>query len=222
MCGRYSLAQPTQLISRRFRLDEMIAEPAPRYNIAPTEEAAVVVGEAARRILRAMKWGLVPSWAKDPSIGARLINARSETLEEKPAFRSAYRRRRCLVLADGFYEWRPSPSGRGKLPVRFVLADGEPFALAGLWEEWRPAAGEPLRTFTIVTTAANARVAACHDRMPVVLRPEGEEVWLAPESGREALAALLTPYPEAEMRDYPVSPRVNSAAHDSPECIAEV
>ena len=165
-----------------------------------------------------MRWGLIPSWAKDMSIGNRAINARAETLAEKPMFRTALRRRRCLILADGFYEW--VRAGKARQPMRILLTTGEPFAFAGLWETWTNPAGETIHSCTIVTTAPNDLTRPIHDRMPVILLPENESVWLnhSIEDASE-LNGLLTPYPASEMEAYPVSPMVNSPANDIPDII---
>ncbi len=223
MCGRFGQAGSRDAVMARFIIEEMPEELLPRYNIAPTQLAPVVIEKAGRRTLSLFKWGLVPHWAKDPKIGNKMINARAESVADTPAFRTAFARRRCLVVADGFYEWRPSPAGRGKQPYRFTLADGGLFGMAGLWETWKPPEGEPLSTFTIITTTANERVRQFHDRMPVILHPEHEATWLDPgqQDGRE-LSRLLVPYPADAMREYPVSTRVNSPGNDSPECIGEV
>jgi putative SOS response-associated peptidase YedK len=217
MCGRFTLTTDPGAVARRFG-----APPAqggggrPRYNIAPTQTVITVTEDGARR-LEEMRWGLVPAWAKDPKSGSRMINARAETLAEKPAFRGVLRRRRCLIPADGFYEWPEGPGGRkAKQPMYVRLTTGEPFAFAGLWDEWRPPeGGEPLRTCTIVTTEANALLATFHHRMPVILAPEVEAVWLDPGlSDPEHLRSLLVPYPAEAMEAYPVSPEVNAVGND--------
>ena len=214
MCGRYSLTTPVEGIRRLFGFAELPNLPA-RYNIAPTQPAPVVRrGGDGRRELALLRWGLVPSWAKDPSIGNRLINARAETVADKPAFRSAFKNRRCLVVADGFYEWRKV--GDGKQPYRITLPDGGPFAFAGLWERWAPA-GEAIESFTIVTTDANPRLRPIHDRMPVILDPADHETWL--EGGAAALA-LLRPFPGDALAVHAVDRRVNNPRHDDPACIA--
>ena len=216
MCGRFTLTDsPTELLAA---LGIEAAALAPRYNIAPTQAVAAVVNQAPRR-LDLLHWGLVPSWAKDATIGSRMINARVETLAEKPSFAAPLKTRRCLILADGFYEWRKA--GTTKTPIYLRLADRAPFAFAGLWETWTPPGGEMLRSCTIVTTAARGVVAAIHDRMPVVLPRERHEAWLAPapRSAGDALAAL-TDLPEMPWEWFAVSPLVNSPMNDRPECIA--
>ncbi|GIV83081.1 MAG: DUF159 family protein [Candidatus Roseilinea sp.] len=218
MCGRYTLTVDPERLMARFQLTRADFVARPRYNIAPTQTVAVVY-DASPRTLSAARWGLIPSWAKDPSIGARMINARAETLMEKPAFRSLLKRRRCLVLADSFYEWRKNPDG-SKTPVRVMLASEEPFALAGLWDAWKTPAGEWLSTCTIVTTEPNALVAPLHDRMAAVLLPENEAAWLSHDCDDTAfLQSLLQPFPAERMKCYPVSSRVNSVKNDDPALI---
>ncbi len=219
MCGRFTLVSPCVAVTERFRA----AAPAdlrPRYNIAPGQDILCVIRDGGRRI-ESMRWGLIPFRAKDPAIGNRLINARAETLAEKPSFRCAFAKRRCLIAADGFYEWRPA--GRRKVPVYVFLKSRKPFGLAGLYETWKAPDGSEIRTCTIVTTEANDLVRPIHDRMPVIV-PEGvEDRWLDPgERNRERLQALLKPYPAADMDAYDVTPIVNSAAHDVPDCILPV
>jgi putative SOS response-associated peptidase YedK len=219
VCGRYTQTHPPEAVVRRFLLDLADLPPLPpRYNIAPAQAVLAVVAEGGgrRRPLLA-RWGLVPAWARQGSPAP--INARAETAHRSPLFRQALRRRRALVVADGFFEWRRRPDGR-KTPVRFTLADGGLFAFAGLWEPPAdPEAGE-LPTCCILTTRPNALVAAVHDRMPVILRPEHEALWLDPGvTDPAALAVALQPYPAEAMAAYPVSPRVNSPRHDDPGCI---
>lgn len=221
MCGRYTQTRVEAILRKRFRFEAGGPELHARYNLAPGQDAPVVlVSEGARR-LELLRWGLVPSWSKDPTDAARRINARSETAAERPTFRDAFARRRCLVLADGFYEWR-KPAAGPRQPVRFRLRSGEPFAFAGLWESWQPPGGSPLRTFTVLTTEANERVRAVHDRMPVLLRPDDEERWLARETSLGALRALLRPYEADEMEGDEVSPAVSSPRNDDPALIVPV
>lgn len=220
MCGRYSQTADVKKLAKRFGICEPGPELERRYNLAPGDRAPVVIGGGEANELRLMQWGLVPSWAQDPKIGQRMINARSETLAEKPSFRRPLAARRCLVPADGFYEWRGAEGGRRKVPVRIVLAQGGIFAFAGLWDVWKRPAGGVLESFTIVTTRANEMLAAIHDRMPVILRPEDEAVWVDPEAKDiPRLLALLAPYPAGEMKFYEVSPLVNSPRNDVPKCI---
>lgn len=221
MCGRYTFAPDLSQIGELFP-GFSVSLPAgleARYNIAPTQEVPVVLNDGRREVSLA-RWGLVPSWAKDPAIGNRLINARAETLAAKPSFRSAYRRRRCLILADGFYEWQKVPGQTRKQPVFVRLRGGEPFAFAGLWEVWRRGEGAPLRSCVIVTTGPNPLLAKIHDRMPVILPRASHAAWIE-EGERDPgeLGALLRPYPPDAMEAYPVSTLVNSPRNDSPACI---
>ena len=223
MCGRYTLTTPLEGLREIFLFEES-PNLAPRYNIAPTQEVpAVRLGpEDGSRHLVALRWGLIPSWAKEASIGSRMINARAESVAEKPAFRTAFRQRRCLIPADGFYEWQARPSGAPsgprsslKQPYHIARAGGGPFAFAGLWERWADGgSGETVESFTIVTTAANRRLEAIHHRMPVILAPDDHAVWLDPASGIDALQVLLRPAPEAAFAATPVSTRVNAVRND--------
>lgn len=217
MCGRFTLTQPAQAVAERFGVQLMLFKPSPRYNIAPSQPVAVVVQNGERR-LEVCQWGLVPFWAKDPEIGNRLINARAETLAEKPAFKYSLTRRRCLIPADGFYEWRKE--GNRRVPVYIRRRDGGLFAFAGLWDEWQSPDGSPLRTCTIITTEPNALIATIHNRMPAILKPEHEALWLDPSlKDPTQLLRMLQAYPEAELEAYPVPPRVNNPNSDDPLCI---
>jgi putative SOS response-associated peptidase YedK len=211
MCGRFTLRAPASVLAEQFALFG-IPDFTPRFNVAPTEE------RAPARQLVALRWGLVPGWAKDPAIGNRMINARGETVAEKPAYRAAFRRRRCLLLADGFYEWQRT--GRAKQPYFIRMRDDRPFAFAGLWESWEGPDHSQVESCTLLTTEPNNLVAPIHNRMPVILAPADYERWLdlsiqAPES----LRPLLAPYPSEAMEAYPVTTHVNSPAHDDPKCI---
>lgn len=227
MCGRYTLRHDAQQIVMRFGVTDVIEasfggmDPdAPRFNIAPTQPIAVVT-ENSPRALEMMRWGLVPSWAKDPSIGNRMLNARAETLTEKPSFRTALTRRRCLIPADGFYEWRKQ--GKTKQPLCIHRKDDALFAFAGLWDEWLSPDGSPLRSCTIITVAPNQLMATIHDRMPAMLRPEEEGKWLNSSiKSVEELLSLLAPYPDEALEAFPVSTTVNSPANDGCDCIAPV
>ncbi|MXY97357.1 MAG: SOS response-associated peptidase [Gemmatimonadetes bacterium] len=220
MCGRYSLTADLAELAGRFEFDGDWDAFERRYNIAPTQEVLTVVGGEKRRG-GFMRWGLIPHWAKDSKIGSRMINARAETVAEKPSFRTALRRRRCLVLADGFYEWQRV--GKNKRPMRIVLRSGEPFAFAGLWSVWRDPNSNRVPSCTIITTAANDQLSPIHDRMPVILPRDLEELWLDTRvDDPSALDSILTPYPGDEMDAYEVSPLVNSAANNQPEVIARV
>lgn len=197
---------------------EPTEELAPRYNIAPTQSAAVIRRqEDASRRLTMLRWGLIPFWAKDPAIGNRLINARAETAGSKPAFRQAYRKRRCLVLANGFYEWQRA--GSDKIPWYITHASTQPFAMAGLWESWSRGAEGPLETFTILTTTASDRISQIHQRMPVVLDSDGSRVWLDPESADDDLSATVAASQGTVFEAVPVSRRVNNPANEGPELI---
>ena len=227
MCGRF-----TQRLSwaELHELMDLIGPPRnlrPRYNVAPSQDVAVVRATDGGRSLSILRWGLIPAWAKDPAIGYRLINARSETVAEKPSFRSAYRRRRCLIPADGFYEWQRL--GKIRQPWLFGLRDGAPFAFAGLWERWTVpegaaltgslaelGAGDPVETCTILTTAANETVAPVHGRMPVILPRDACDPWLAGED------VSLAPYAPDAMTAHPVSTLVNKPANDDPRCVEPV
>jgi putative SOS response-associated peptidase YedK len=218
MCGRYSETRPFDHVRERIPFDVAELSFTPRFNIAPTQSAPVVV-QRDQRALSAMRWGLIPFWAKDESIANKLFNARAETIREKPAFRAAFKSRRCLVPADGFYEWRKLPGCTLKQPYRFLLKSREPFAFAGLWECWRNAEGEPVQSFTILTSEANDLVRATHHRMPVILPPEAYEPWLDPKySDLEKLAALLKPFPAETMSEYAVGRHVNNSRVDSQAC----
>lgn len=208
MCGRYTLRTPKDRIKREFQLQEEPSVEA-RFNIAPTQNILAVRQGADGREATELKWGLIPSWAKDAAMGARLINARSETVTEKPSFREAFKRRRCIIPADGIYEWRRD-EGR-KQPFFFRMRDDRVFGFAGLWDRWRDEEGEIIESCTILTTEANEVFRTVHDRMPVILHPDAYDEWLGDDvRGVEALKELLHPYPSSEMVAYPVSTRVNS------------
>lgn len=221
MCGRYTVSNPGEILPELLGGEGEVPEIAARYNVAPTQDAPVVVaGEDGSRRLKLMRWGLVPYWAEDPEIGSRMINARSETAAEKPAFRDSFKRRRCLVAADGFFEWQKVPGG--KQPYLLRLEGGAPIAFAGLWDRWRGSGGRVLETFTILTTAPNGLVQPIHDRMPVLLPATGRACWLDPAADPASLGELLAPYPAAAMEAVAVSGLVNSPANDSLECLQPV
>ena len=216
MCGRYSLINPDGAIHDQLGMD-IIPALVPRYNVAPTQKAPVVRMDEGRRILETRRWGLVPFWAKDPSIGSRLINARAETVASKPAFRQAWRRRRCVVPADGFYEWQGRGKHIAKQPFHIHRPELRPFVFAGLWESLGE---EGLETFTIVTTEAPGSLRHIHHRVPVILEGDGIERWLeTPESGVAGLAGLLKALPDGELVADPLAPFVNNAGNDGPECL---
>lgn len=222
MCGRFTLRTPTPVLAQTFRF-ELTFRLSPRFNIAPTQSVLVVRQpkvDDAQRCASEMQWGLVPAWAKDPTDAARRINCRSETVAEKPSFRSAFRRRRCLVIADGYYEWERVRKQR--LPWHIQRTDEQPFAMAGLWESWQPEKNaEPLHSCTVLTTTSNQRTAELHDRMPVILARRDEDVWLDPNrKTREELEHLFEPYPSNEISLRPVSTHVNNARHEGDACLA--
>lgn len=223
MCGRFTLTVDPAQLKLFLDLNDVPSDLQPRYNIAPTQPVAVVTSAIDRQV-ELFQWGLIPSWAKDPSIGSRMINARAETLEEKPAFRAAFKRRRCAILADGFFEWKKIAAGKQetKQPYHIRLMDNQPFAFAGLWETWKSLEGADLRTCTIVTTTPNDLMATIHDRMPVILDRESLWDWIDPEATSLALHALLQPYPADRMTAYPIGKLVNRPENDRPEVIARV
>ena len=221
MCGRFALIIDASVLADVFEV-EPPSGLTPRFNIAPTQRVPVVRHDThGSRECAMLKWGLVPSWAKDEKIGARMINARSETAAEKPSFRSAVKSRRCLVPASGFYEWVRSPGG--KQPHFIHFADARPFAFAGLWERWSKGESGPLETFTILTTRPNDLIADLHDRMPVILPPQAYSEWLDPNVlAPERLQQLSAPHSAEGMEAYPVATHVNRPANDDPECIVRV
>lgn len=214
MCGRFAFYSPAEAAAELFEFEARVTT-EPRYNIAPSQLVPVVRnGPKGGREFSMLRWGLVPFWARDPSIGNRMINARAESLAEKPAYRSAYETRRCLVLADGFYEWRKEAAG--KTPYFISLATGQPFALAGLWEAWTDrSTGESLQTTVIVTTAANEFLEDLHDRMPVVLQPDAARAWLAGDT--DVLEAVISD--PLQLQAWPVDRKVNDARNEGPELI---
>ncbi len=222
MCGRYTLTSKGDEVALLFDLSEIPSLP-PRYNLAPTQEAAVVRVPApgALRNLDFLRWGLVPYWADDPKIGNRMINARSEGVADKPAYRWSFRKQRCLIPTDGFYEWKKE--GKLKQPYHIRRKDRRPFAFAGLWARWKPKEGgdgQLLDTFTIITTDSNELIRPLHDRMPVILDRESFDLWLDPAvDDRERLQQLLVPYDGSVMETVPVSRAVNSPANDGPDCM---
>ena len=216
MCGRYALTSSPEEIAERFNLVWARLEASAHYNIAPSQMIPVVRDTGQGRELVLLKWGLIPSWAKDSTIGVKLINARAETLADKPAFRSAYRYRHCLIPADAFYEWVPI-AGR-KQPYCIRMSDQGPFGMAGLWEHWVNPSGEPLETCTIITTDANALVAELHNRMPAIIAPGDYTAWL--DASNPNAQQLLRPSPSEQLIAYPVTPRVNNVKNDDAECIA--
>ena len=223
MCGRYRLSRRKQIIAEHFDAISDAEDWSPRYNVAPAQPVPVIRQHPTEptRHLSQMRWGLIPSWSKDASGAARMINARSETAHTLPAFRDAMIHRRCLVPADGFYEWKRSSNG--KQPYCFEVRDGELFAFAGLWEGWKDPSGAWTRTCTILTTTPNALTSAVHDRMPVILGPSDYDLWLDPGmKDTAAVGQLLKPFDATAMRSYPVSSRVNNVQNDDAECTQRV
>ena len=224
MCGRYSLVADISELALTSDFEGDGETHPPRFNIAPTQEVLAVTRDSgdSRNAARAMRWGLIPFWAKDPSIGNRMINARAETVDTSPAFRRAFERRRCLVVADGFYEWLKV--GKERVPMRVSLSSGEPFAFAGLWETWRSPDGQPVASCTIITTTPNAVMEPVHNRMPVILPRDVEGAWLDSTGARSAaeLKELLIPYVGPGLEVYEVSKLVNSPRNDTPEVLARV
>lgn len=219
MCGRYVLHHSDAELTLRFAVEHSDLTFATSYNAAPTQVRPVIVARESLRQVLECRWGLVPGWAKDPAIGNRMINARAETVREKPSFRTAFARRRCLVPASGFYEWQRL--GEQRIPTYVARKDGEPFAMAGLWEQWGGQQGTMLNTFTILTVGPNAVMAPIHDRMPAILSRDDENAWLAGADLAE-IHALLRPYPDDLLAARTVSRRVNSPANNDATCIAAV
>lgn len=222
MCGRLTQQRPTSDLARIFDAEDRVGAPGGRFNIAPTDEAAVVVQREERRAIAAYRWGLIPHWAKDENIGNRMFNARAETLAVSLAFRDALRRRRCIVPVDSFYEWRRD--GKARQPFRIVRSDGQPLALAGLWSGWKiPGTEEVRRTFTIITGEPTDGVREIHDRMPIVLDEDSWPLWLDSGPGDPGeLQALLTPFEGLDLDIYPVARLVNNVRCDGPELIEPV
>lgn len=217
MCGRFALTIDLADVSKKFGVEPSM-HTSPRYNIAPTQPVASIVRNGEAHLVE-LRWGLIPSWAKDESIGARMINARAETLAEKASFKGLLRSKRCMIIADGFFEWKQEDGH--KTPMYITMKDHEPFAFAGLWDSWKSPSGEPLRTCTIITTQPNEVVASIHDRMPAILLPEAYESWLDPSiKDEQFLSRWLAPYPAQAMTARPVSRLVNDPRHDSADILA--
>lgn len=225
MCGRFTNAAKKEQIRKEFKVSvNNSATDAPRFNIAPSQMIDVVFEPETERIISQLKWGLVPSWAKDADIGNRMINARSETLREKPSFREAFKSRRCIIPTTGFYEWKKATGGNAKQPFYFYLNDKEVFGFAGLWEEWMDnQTGQLLETCAIITTEANAVLQPIHDRMPVILKEQDYDEWLdAKVKNTNRLQEILVPYPAKEMSSHAVSTSVNIPETNSPELIVPI
>jgi putative SOS response-associated peptidase YedK len=222
MCGRFTLTVDPSELKEAFPQFTFPEQYAPRYNIAPTQPIMAIPNDS-KAMADFFVWGLIPSWAKDPEIGSRLINARAETLGEKPSFRGAYKYRRCLIPTDGFFEWKHETGSKVKTPYWIHLQSNQPFAFAGLWESWQSPDGGTIRSATIITTEPNSLMAQLHNRMPVILAPENYDQWLDPQPQKpEDLQKLLAPFPAKEMTAYPVSMLVNSPANDRPEAIQAI
>lgn len=224
MCGRFTLTADFSTIIKRFAIEAAIAEELYQqsYNIAPSHSVLSVINDGEKNRLGYLRWGLIPPWAKDEKIGYKMINARAESLAEKPSFRSAYKQRRCLIIADGFYEWKRNDDG-SKTPMRIKLKSDELFAMAGLWERWKSPAGKTLFTCTIITTSPNALMKEIHNRMPAILHPEDEKIWLDPSIQEPSqLNPLLKPCPDEWLETYEVSSLVNSPKNNSPSLIERI
>jgi putative SOS response-associated peptidase YedK len=218
MCGRFTLSVDPVELQMEFQIPEMPAEWHPRYNIAPSQPVALLT-DANKRTIDFFQWGLVPGWAKDISIGSKMINARSETIMEKPSFRSAFQRRRCLILADGFYEWKRSPGANGtSIPFRFTLKNSKPFVFAGIWEHWQDPEGNELRTCAIITCPANSLVVPIHERMPVIFDSLSCWQWLG-ENDPKVLTSMMAGYASELMKAYPVGKAINNPRFEDSSCV---
>ncbi|MDK1028809.1 MAG: SOS response-associated peptidase [Anaerolineae bacterium] len=219
MCGRFTLTVDPAEMGAAFRNYNFPSQFVPRFNIAPSQPILAIPNDGNNKA-DFFIWGLIPSWAKDPTIGNRLINARGETLAEKPSFRGGYKYKRCLVLADGFYEWKKTPGTKAKVPHFIHMKTRKPFAFAGLWSEWHSPDGSQIRSCTIVTTQPNPIMAAIHDRMPVIIDPDDYQRWIDPAAqSPDSLQPLIKPYPADEMTAHPVSTLVNNPKNDRAECV---
>lgn len=214
MCGRFQLSVKGKQISERYNVEVFDELYKPSYNCAPSQRLPVITNEQSDK-LNFFRWGLIPMWAKDPKIGARNINTRSETIDQKPSFKNAFKKRRCLIPVNGYYEWRKDSN---KTPHRFFIKNEEIFSLAGIWEKWNDAEGHEIHTFSIITTVANSMITDIHNRMPVILSPENEHLWLM-ENNEAFLKSLLVPYQSSKMDNYTISKNVNSVKNNNPELI---
>ena len=220
MCGRFVMVSTIVTLANLFkvRIEDIIFDLKPNYNVAPGQDIVIVVNDQGKNRLILSRWGFIPSWAKDESTGYKMINARSETIAEKRVFKTAFEKYRCLIVADGFYEWRRE--GKTKTPVFIRLKTGKPLGFAGLYNRWISPEGKEITTSTIITTRANEMLEPIHDRMPVITMAEKQDLWLDPDvNDKSTLLSMLNPYPSEEMEYYDVSPRVNSPRNNSPECI---
>ena len=218
MCGRFSFAVIAEMIEEHFHIKVDTNKYKPRYNCAPSQKLAVISNKEPDK-LSFFRWGLIPFWAKDKSLGKKLINAKAETIDQKASFKNSFKRKRCLVLSDGFYEWK-KVSSKEKIPYRIVMNDNFPFAMAGIWDSWKDVSGETVESFAIITTEPNELMKNIHTRMPVILKPGEEMEWLKEENA-EILKSMLRPIDSGLLKAYPVSKLVNSPANDSPEVIKE-
>ena len=222
MCGRFTLTVDPGQLQEAFPWVDFPDQIPQRFNIAPSQPVAVVPNDGNNR-LDFFNWGLIPFWAKDPKIGSRMINARSETIAEKPSFRGSFKYKRCLILADGFYEWQKLPGSKSKIPHFIHLRDRQPFAFAGLWDSWNSEDGSEIRSCTIITTEPNQLLVNIHNRMPVILKPESYKDWIkVGENDPYLLMSFLKPFPNEAMEAYPVSTMVNSPQNDSPDCVLPI
>jgi putative SOS response-associated peptidase YedK len=220
MCGRFDLHSDRAVLVKVFKIDHFAIEYHPSFNIPPSRQIVIVADDGKRHLLQC-RWGFLPSWAKDPKVAFNMINARAETVAEKPAFKDAFRRQRCLVVADGFFEWRRED--KLKMPVYIRLKSQRPMGFAGLYNTWKSPEGEPICTCSIITTEANELLSPIHDRMPAIIPEDKDDLWLDPDiSDKERLMQLLRPYPAGEMEFYEVSPMVNKPEYDSPDLIKPV
>jgi putative SOS response-associated peptidase YedK len=217
MPGRFAQFTPIEDLAEKFEIGKNLSDLAPRYNISPGQEISAIVIDEGKKIIK-LKWGLIPEWAKDPSIANKLINARAETIAEKPSFRNSFKRRRCLILADGFYEWKKQ--GKEKIPVYIKRKNGEPFLLAGIYDFWKNSEGRTVGTCAVITTEANSLIKNIHPRMPAIIRKEDHTLWLdcARDDG-QMLLTFLKPYDAGEMEMYEVSPAVNSPKNEGSSLI---
>jgi putative SOS response-associated peptidase YedK len=218
MCGRYTLSKIQPEVQECIHFDQAQCELKPRYNIAPTQMAPVIAGRFPT-VLKEMRWGLIPFWAKEEKSGYSMINARAESVREKPSYRHSFQRRRCLVPADSFYEWQKQPGSTRKQPMRILLQSEQPFAFAGLWDQWNSPDDRVIESYTIITSEPNDLIRPIHDRMPVILHAKDHERWLDPAyADTDVLARLFVPFPASEMKTHPVSTKVNNPKFDDPSC----
>lgn len=219
MCGRFERCSSIEHIAQEFRVQKVSFEIPPSYNIAPTQNIVIINNQGTKQLV-SCRWGFLPSWAKDPSIGHKMINARAETVSTKPTFKSAFKKQRCLVIADGFFEWKNEKNR--KVPYLIRLKSGKPFGFAGLYNQWTSESGEKICTCTIITTEANELLEPIHDRMPVIIPRDKEDYWLNPSKDLEALMEMLKPYTSEEMEMYEVSSKINYPKYNSPDVLEPI